>query len=259
EPGDTLLLQTRSDFVRQHRNNRDFYLVSDIGGSSARRHDRALIAGGLFLMLIAWLVASSLAWPRTVLEGFFGLDAAMLPDIKPIAAIAIVIAMIVTRCLSTAQARRAIDLQVLITIAAAIGLGSALNESGAAAFIAESLVELTSGVGLPTGLVPVALLAVVYVISMLLTEVITNVAVASLMIPLAVSVATAAGLDPKPFVIGVAVASSLSFVTPIGYQTNLMVMGPGGYQPRDYLRVGLPLAVLTAVTALTIIPMAWPP
>lgn len=256
EPGDTLLLQTRGDFVAQHRNNRDFYLVSQVGGSHGRRHDRALLAGGFFLLLIAWLVAIAV-----VASGNFDLPGWMghvfHRSVQPIAAVAIVLAMIGTRCLATSQARRAIDLQVLITIAAAIGLGSALSASGADQLIAGGLVKAVGAAGLPPAWLPYALLAVVYVIAMLLTETITNIAVASLMLPLSISVASAAGLSPRPFIMAVAVAASLSFVTPIGYQTNLMVMGPGGYHPRDYLKVGLPLAVLTATTALVLIPLMW--
>lgn len=90
------------------------------------------------------------------------------------------------------------------------------------------------------------------------TETITNVAVAATMIPIAVQVAVAGNYDPRPFIIAVTLAASLSFVTPIGYQTNLMVMGPGGYQPRDYWRVGWPLALLLTISALTLIPMIWP-
>ena len=90
------------------------------------------------------------------------------------------------------------------------------------------------------------------------TETITNVAVASIMIPVSVSVALVAGYDPRPFIIAVTMAASLSFVTPIGYQTNLMVMGSGGYQPRDYWRAGWPLAVLMTLSALVLIPWLWP-
>ncbi|TWT74620.1 Sodium-dependent dicarboxylate transporter SdcS [Posidoniimonas polymericola] len=257
EPGDTLLLQTRDDFVEQHRNNRDFYLVSQIGGSSARRHDRAMIAVGLFLLLIGWLMASSLLGSVTHL-GPVPTGTLLASDAKPIAAIAVVLAMIVTRCLSGSQARAAIDLQVLITIAAAIGLGQGLEKSGAASWIAHGLVGWTQAAPLPPGSAPLALLVVVYVVSMLMTEAITNVAVATIMIPLAISVAVAGDLNPRPFIMAVAIAASLSFATPIGYQTNLMVMGPGGYHPRDYLRVGGPLTLLCAVVALTLIPLIWP-
>lgn len=249
EAGDTLLLQARSSFVDAHRNNRDFYLVSQVGGSSARRHDRALVAGGLFLLLIVWLIATTLsgANPAAWLDG----------SIKPLAGLAVVIAMIVTRCLTTNQARAAIDLQVLITIAAAMGLGAALQQSGAADWLASQIVEGVASVQASETVFPWLLLAAVYLASMLLTETITNVAVATIMIPLSISIASAAGLSPRPFIMAVAIASSLSFATPIGYQTNLMVMGPGGYQPRDYLRVGGPLAILIAVAAITLIGSIW--
>jgi di/tricarboxylate transporter len=257
EPGDTLLLQTRNDFVEQHRNNRDFYLVSQTGGSSARRHDRALIATALFGLLIVWLIASTLAGGITHL-GPIPLGNLLTNKPAAIAAIAVVLAMIATRCLSTAQARAAIDLQVLMTVAAAIGLGMGLQESGAADYLARGLVGWVGVAGIPAPWVPFALLVVVYVTSMLLTEAITNVAVASMMIPLSISVASAGGLSPRPFIMAVAIAASLSFATPIGYQTNLMVMGPGGYHPRDYLRVGGPLTLLCAATALCLIPVWWP-
>lgn len=251
EPGDTLLLQTRGGFVSQHRNNRDFYLVSQVGGSSARRHDRAIAAGVLFTLLIVWLVFITLAktWPQ--------LAAWLPPKQEPIAAVTIVLAMIASRCLSASQARAAIDLQVLITIAAAIGLGAALQESGAANWIAENLIEIAS-MAFAGPWLPYALLLVVYLVSMALTETITNVAVASLMTPIAISVAIAGEVSPRPFVIAVAIAASLSFVTPVGYQTNLMVMGPGGYVPRDYLKLGTPLAILSALGSLILIPQIWP-
>ena len=249
EAGDTLLLQARSSFVDAHRNNRDFYLVSQVGGSSARRHDRAFVAGGLFLLLIVWLIATTLSGdnPSAWLDG----------SIKPLAGLAVVIAMIVTRCLTTNQARAAIDLQVLITIAAAMGLGAALQQSGAANWLAEQIVGGVSFLQASEAIFPWLLLAAVYLASMLLTETITNVAVATIMIPLSISIASAAGLSPRPFLMAVAIASSLSFATPIGYQTNLMVMGPGGYQPRDYLRVGGPLAILIAVAAIGLIGVIW--
>lgn len=253
EAGDTLLLQTRSGFVETQRNSRDFYLVSAVGGSSARRHDRALLAGGLFLLLIGWLVAAAVA-SNHMTEA----PAWLTPAIQPIAAMAIVMAMVGTRCLTVSQARSAIDLQVLITIAAAIGLGKALSESGAASWIAEGIVGATQSASLPDAALPWVLLAVVYLLSMVLTEAITNAAVATMMIPLSIGIAAQADLSPRPFIMAVAIAASLSFATPIGYQTNLMVMGPGGYHPRDFLRVGGPLALLIAVSAIAMIGLSWP-
>lgn len=256
EPGDTLLMQTRTGFVQTHRHNRDFYLVSEVGGSSARRHDRAPLAVALFVGLIAWLVASSLipdAW--RVANPL--VNAIMHVDIKPIAAVAVVLAMIGTRCLSASAARSAIDLQVLFTVAAAIGVGNAMHYSGAATWLASWLVHVANSIGVSPDWKPYLLLAVVYVVTIAFTESITNIGVAAIMIPVAISVAIVAGLNPRPFIIAVALAASLSFITPIGYQTNLMVMGPGGYHPRDYLRVGGPLALLVAAVALVLIPQIW--
>lgn len=255
EPGDTLLLQTRPEFVDAHRNSRDFYLVSRVGGAKARRHDRALLAALLFAGLILWLVICSL-FPDVLPWG-----QAFSKDIKPIAAIAVALAMVATRCLTTSEARGAIDVQVLLVIGAAIGMGEALDKSGAAGWLAEMLVRGASTAGFPPGLRPYLLLAVVYVLTQVLTELISNVAVASIMVTLAVHVAAAggvAGYDPRPFIVAVAMAASLSFATPIGYQTNLMVMGPGGYSPRDYLKTGLPLAMLSTTTALAAISWFFP-
>ncbi|MEO2046695.1 MAG: SLC13 family permease [Pirellulales bacterium] len=252
EPGDTLLLQTRNEFVEAHRNNREFYLVSRVGKTVARRHDRALLASLLFVGLILWLTISSL-FPGILPWGNW-----TSPHVHAVAAIGIVLAMIGSRCLTMSDARSAIDLQVLLTIAAAIGMGKALHISGAADWCANSLVQGTIALGVSSSWQPYILLAVVYLIAQVFTEAITNVAVASIMIPVAIGVAVVGGYDPRPFIIGVTLAASLSFVTPIGYQTNLMVMGPGGYQPRDFLRVGFPLAILLTVAALILIPWLWP-
>ena len=118
--------------------------------------------------------------------------------------------------------------------------------------IAAALVDLVGSAH------PYLLLAVLYVLAIVFTELITNVAVAAMLFPLAVAMAAASGFSPRPFVMAIALAASLSFVTPIGYQTNLMVMGPGGYKPRDYMRVGLPLTVLVSGVALLLIPRIWP-
>ena len=251
-PGDTLLLQARSSFVDAHRNNREFYLVSQVGGSSARRHDRALIAGGLFALLILWLIVATVA--TTYWEAC---PAWISNGIQPMAGLAIVLAMIATKCMTASQARSAIDIQVLITIAAAMGLGSALNQSGAADWLAHNLVGISETLSISPALLPWFLLAVTYCTTMILTEVITNQAVASMMTPICISVAAAGGLNPRPFILAVAIAASLSFATPIGYQTNLMVMGPGGYHTRDYLRVGGPLAIIIAISAVLMLGTLW--
>ena len=252
ETGDTLLLQTRNEFVEAYRNSRDFYLVSSVGSTAVRRHDRALIAGLIFVGLIVWLTACSL-WPDSVPFGNL-----MDPQIHPIIAVGAVLTMIITRCMTTAEARSAIDLHVLLTIGAALGLGEALERSEAAKWLAYELVSFVAAIGFSDFWKPYVLLAVIYLLSQMFTEAITNVAVASIMLTISVSVAMVGGYDPRPFIIAVAMAASLSFVTPIGYQTNLMVMGPGGYRPSDYWRLGWPLALLMTCAAIVLIPLAFP-
>ena len=155
EPGDTLLLQTHAEFVEAYRNSRDFYLVSTVGETSARRHDRALVAVGLFLLMIVWLTLAAVFGNGEALGGWGNLFAN-----KPhaIIALTVVVLMIATRSMTTEEARSAIDLQVIVTIAAAIGLGQALKTSGAAEFIARSMVEGTAASGIAPELQPYVLL-----------------------------------------------------------------------------------------------------
>ncbi len=240
-PGDTLLLQTRTEFVDSYRHSQDFSLVSRVEGSRARRTDRAWLAAGLFVLLVIWL---SLEGAATGLGDHLTNPA--------IAAIAIAGLMVATRCVPVAEARNGIDLQVVITIGGALALGKAMTTSGAAQYLAEQLVAAV-GEGHPY-----LLLIVVYILALLLTEMLSNSAVAVLMFPLVVAMAAAAGFSPRPFIMGIALAASLSFMTPIGYQTNLMVMGPGGYRPSDFFKIGVPLTVLVTITALVLLPMVWP-
>ncbi len=242
EAGDTLLLQTRIDFVAQYRNHRDFYLVSGVEGSQPLRYHKLPLAATLAGLLIAWLVAAS----------FLDSEGAWATLASPaVAAVTIAVIMVATRCLPVAEARNAIDLQTLFTIAASIGLGTALHQSGAASAIAQIFVQWA-------GNHPIWLLIVIYLLSMACTESISNAAVAAMMLPLAATVAWESGCDPRPFVIAVTMAASLAFLTPIGYQTNLMVMGPGGYRPSDYLKTGWPISLTVTITCLILIPWIWP-
>jgi di/tricarboxylate transporter len=248
EPGDTLLLQTRDDFVTSNRNNRDFYLVSGVEGSQSRRHHKARLAAFLSVLLILWLVVGN--WPGLGPK----LGIGPLPEgltSPPLVALAIACAMIALGCMRISDARSALDLRVLLTIAGAVALGYALQDSGAADMIARYIVT-------QLGERPYLLLIVVYLITVVFTEMISNNAVAAMLLPLAIAVAGEGGFHPRPFIMAITLAASLSFITPIGYQTNLMVLGPGGYHPRDYLRCGLPLALVVGVTALALIPQIWP-
>ena len=239
QEGDTLLLQTRSSFVNTYRNSRDFYLVSSVDGSNPPRHHKLPLAAFLGAALIVWLVVA--AWFGDGNQGWSS---------TAVASITIAGLMVGTRCVPLGEARTALDIHTLTTIAAALGLGQALAVSGAAGAMAQGLVDAV-------GTRPDLLLVMVYLLAMVLTETITNNAVAAMLLPLATAVAASAGCSPRPFCMAVAVAASLSFMTPIGYQTNLMVMGPGGYRPADYLRVGLPLALVVGAVAVVLIPVVW--
>lgn len=229
-PGDTLLLMTTPAFSEQQRNSRDFYLVSNVENSTRPRHAKA----GTALAILAGMVISVTAGWTSML----------------IAAMVAAALMLVTRCTSSRIARRNVDWQVLLTIAAAFGVGKALEITGAAAHIAEQLSVIGGGD-------PWMTLVVIYVVTVLFTELITNNAAAALMFPIALATAKTLGVDFMPFVIAILFAASASFATPIGYQTNLMVYGPGGYQFTDYYRIGIPITILVGVITLTLIPLIW--
>jgi di/tricarboxylate transporter len=167
------------------------------------------------------------------------------------AAVLAAMVLLLTRCVTVVEARRSIELNVLIVIASALGISRALEATGAAGFLAHYLIGAAEGMG------PVGLLAAIYLITTVATEVITNNAAAALIFPIAVATAAQAGLDPKPFAIAIAIAASASFATPIGYQTNLMVYGPGGYRFRDFLKIGIPLNLLFLIVTVVIVPMVW--
>jgi di/tricarboxylate transporter len=229
--GDTLLLETSQDFIGQYRSRRDFLLVSAINDSTPPNFDKAPLAVGLLLCLVL-LSATGLL---TILE------AAML----------CAAGMLATRCISISKARRNVNLTVITVIAASFSLGAAMSKTGAAEMIASNIVTMA-----PHS--PWLSLALIYIITVIFTEMITNNAAAVLMFPIAVATANQMGSDPLPFVITIMIAASASFITPIGYQTNLMVMGPGGYKTRDFMKAGLPISTAVGLTTILLIPMIWP-
>jgi di/tricarboxylate transporter len=230
--GDTLLLQVRDHFVRARRNDPAFFLVTAVQDWRPLRRDRAWIAALAFLGLLVLMTTEVI---DTVLA--VGLIAGLLW---------------VTRCISTSEARKSVELPVLVTIAAAFGVGAALENSGAAALLAGGLVHATQGFG------PLAALAAIYLFASLTTEVITNNAVAVLLFPICLETARLYGVDPLPFLMALTFAASASFMTPIGYQTNMMVYGPGGYRFADFVRVGAPLQLLLWPVAVLLIPLFFP-
>lgn len=230
--GDALLIQAGPHFLAAHRNSPDFVLVSQMQDTRPVRHDRALISMVLLLVFIVLLATEWLA--------------------APVAAFLISGLMIVSRCISPAAARRDVRWDVLIAIAASFALGAALEKSGAATELAKWMV----GAAGPFG--PIAVLAAVYFVSMLLTELITNNAAAVLVFPIAIEVAEQLGVPARPMIMAITFAASFGFATPMGYQTNLMIYGPGGYRFLDFVRVGVPLDLICMAVAVTLIPFVWP-
>jgi di/tricarboxylate transporter len=230
--GDTLLVLTDPGFGQSWRDRNDFLLVSRLGGAPPAVSRKS------------WLVA-------LVGVGIVVLSAA---GIMPIlhAALLGAIGLVLLGVMSPGEARDAVDLNVIIVIAAAFGLGTAIESTGLAADIARLLLGAFGTFG-PTG----ALLGVVLA-TLVLTELITNNAAAVLLFPIALATAQQTGLDPRPFAMGIAIAASASFLTPIGYQTNTMVYGAGGYRFGDYARLGFPLTLVVILTTVALVPVFWP-
>ncbi len=229
--GDTLLVEADHGFVERHRYNRDFLLVSALRDSSPPDFARAPIALGILILMVVLAAAEFLS----------------LFELSFIAAAA----MVGTRCVSLSVGRRSIEYPVLVGIAASFALGAALTESGAASMLAGLI-------GSIAGADPLWSLVVLYIITVAATELITNNAAGVLMFPIAMATADGAAANFMPFVIAVMIGASAGFLTPIGYQTNLMVYGPGGYRFTDYIRFGLPLSIIVGFAAVTLIPRVWP-
>ncbi|TVQ76163.1 MAG: SLC13 family permease [Phycisphaeraceae bacterium] len=230
KPGDTLLIEAHPEFDERHRDSREFLLVSALHDSTPRRHSRAPLA---MLILLAMVVAAT--------SGVFTmLQAALLASGL----------LIFTRCCTISEARKSIDWTVLLVIGAAIGLGRALEVSGAASSIANAIVIVA-------GSNPWLVLAAVYITTSIFTEIITNNAAVALVFPIAYATSATLGVDFMPFIFTIMMAGSASFASPLGYQTNLMVYGPGGYKFTDFLRIGLPMNALMAITTITLAPMIW--
>ena len=166
------------------------------------------------------------------------------------------IILLVLRVISTNEAYQTINWQVIVLIAALIPIGIVIQKSGTAEWLATAMNNVVEQ--FDPALRPVVMVSLIYLMTMMLTEMASNAATAIIMTPIAISVAMQIGLDPKPFIFSVCFAASASFITPIGYQTNLMVYGPGGYKFSDYVKVGLPLAIFLWIMATFLIPVLWP-
>jgi di/tricarboxylate transporter len=172
----------------------------------------------------------------------------------PVALVALAgaLALVLTRCIDMNEAYEAINWNIIMLIVGTLGLGLAYEKTGAAKLVAETIFSAMRDWG------PHAALAVLYLVALIMTEVLTNTAVAALMTPIAITLAGAMECSPRPFIFAVMFASSAAFASPIGYQTHMMVYGAGGYKFRDYVRIGAPLDLIYWIVASLMIPVIWP-
>jgi di/tricarboxylate transporter len=229
--GDILLVLCRADRIDQLRGRTDWIIAEDVHHDIVHKRKAPLTA----LIFIAMVVSAAT-----------GLANIML------AALAAVFLLMVTGCLPLNEAYRALQGNVLLLIAGTIALGLAMDKSGASQLYADAFIHLLKGAPVQVTLGGFVLLTSIS------TQILSNNATAVLLMPIAISAAAGLGVHPKPFIMAVVFGASACFATPIGYQTNLLVYGPGGYRFSDYLKLGIPMNLLVVVMATLLVPLIWP-
>ncbi len=231
EHGDSLLILTSREQLKVLRQSPDFLVLAEVRHSVLRK-DKLFYGAAIFLGIILLVSFNLLSIVEAALIGT-GL-------------------MLLTGCLRLQDLYSHLSWQTIVMLACLIPLGSAMEYTGLANLVATRLVTQLDVWG------PVAVLSGVYLLTSTLTSVMTNNATAILMIPISLSAAQHLQVSPQPFVMAVLFAASASFMTPIGYQTNLFIFGPGGYKYTDFLKVGAPLNLLFWILASVLIPLFWP-
>jgi di/tricarboxylate transporter len=229
-PGDALLLEAPLPFSEQNKNSGDFALLSRLHGEGPATSAQAPIASFILLGMITLV----------------GFDVFSMLQAAALAAAA----MLLSRCCSEETARHSIDWPLLLTIGAAFGFGQALEKTGLAQLLADTLLQLADANAWLS-------LVVVFATTAILTEFVTNNAAAVIVLPIALATATKLGVNHVPFAVAVMLAASASFATPIGYQTNLMVYVAGGYRFSDFLRMGIPMSLVVATLACVLAPLVY--
>lgn len=232
-PGDTLLLLADDEFVQRHQHSQDFYVVYTVNPPEQLKQNnlKGFLALGLLLVMIL-----------SVTLGFLSMFEAML--------IAVIL-LVVTRLINWREILDYIQFDVLLLIASAFAIGAAMTASGLAQFLAENMLAFAQPLGI------IGVIFIIYIATNIFTELITNSAAAVLMFPIAFEMADQLNVDYMGFIVTIAIAASCSFITPIGYQTNLIVYGPGGYKFSDYIKIGAPLVMITMVMTSTIVYFVW--
>jgi di/tricarboxylate transporter len=229
--GDAMLLYGSQDSVRHLHSDPNILVLEEDSDEDVRRA-KAPIA---VILMIAVVMVTILGWLTL-----------------PIAAIIGATLMVLMGCLTMDEAYRYIEWKAVFLIAGMLPLGIALEETGAAAFLAETMLEAIGGYG------PFVVLAGIFALTALLAQFMPNPVVAVLLGPIALNTAAGFGISPYAFVMAVALAASASFLTPIAHPANILVMGPGGYRFTDYIKAGLPMLFLLLITAVVVLPILWP-
>ncbi len=253
ERGDTLLVITAVNNLPALKATRDFVLTD---APEARRDDVPPPVLPSWPILLSWGVLAGIVLTVTITDVLHRMNPSV-PSI-PIhyAGLVGVLVLLWAKILSPREAYASVDWQVLLMLYGLLGLGMAMQSTGTAEWLAKHLVSATESFVSPR-MLPYAMLWLVFLFTMALTEVLSNNATAVMMVPIVVRIAGEMGVDSRPFIMGITVAASCCFALPMGYQTHMMVYGPGGYRFSDYLRMGVPLNVLCMLIACPIIPLIW--
>lgn len=255
EKGDTLLVITAVNNLPTLKATRDFVLTDapDEGSSS----DEIIVPVKRGPIIFSWgvLIAAVLTVTITDLLGRINPSIPQIPI--HYAALVGALALLWSGILSPREAYASVDWQILLMLYGLLGLGMAMQTTGTAEWLAKSLVAITESFVSPE-MLPYAMLWLVFLFTLMLTEVLSNNATAVMMVPIVVRLAGELGVDSRPFIMGITLAASAAFALPMGYQTHMMVYGPGGYRFSDYLRMGIPLNLICWVVSCVIIPFVWP-
>jgi di/tricarboxylate transporter len=254
ERGDTLLVITAVNNLPELKATRDFVLTD---APEAKRGDLPAPPVRRWPIILSWGVLAAVVLTVTITDMLSRMNMGV-PSI-PIhyAALVGALALLWSGILTPREAYESVDWQVLMMLYGLLGLGMAMQTTGTAEWLARQLVEGANGFVSPE-MLPYVMLWLVFIFTLVLTEVLSNNATAVMMVPIVVRLAGEMGVDMWPFIMAVTVAASTAFALPMGYQTHMMVYGPGGYRFSDYLRMGIPLNILCVLIACPIIPLIWP-
>lgn len=233
KPGDVLLALSEKKYLKDYQNTKDFYIISSSTKALTHNSNKKSVVSLIIFFLM--ILTAGLGMLKMITAAFLA-----------------IVLLFITKCLTFEEARKSVEWNLLIMIGSSLGIAKALEKTGVAGYFAEIIITYVMKFG------PIAILAVIFLLTWIATEALTNTAAAAIIFPIAYSIAEQMSLNPLPFAITIAIAASTSFSTPIGYQTNLIVYGSGGYKFSDFLKVGIPLSLIFILVSTILIPLFWP-